>query len=84
MKSDYESLSTASSSISCNWNGPALALAFGSFYDAYYPFKSNEAICKNQNVVSLDSVNLLLEALSKSLLLSEMSSIVYLLWLSHW
>lgn len=52
MKSDYESLSTASSSISCNWNGPALALAFGSFYDAYYPFKSNEAICKNQNVVS--------------------------------
>ena len=35
-------------------------------------------------MVSLDSVNLLLEALSKSLLLSEMSSIVYLLWLSHW
>ncbi|KAK8807512.1 hypothetical protein WA171_000468 [Blastocystis sp. BT1] len=47
MKSDYESLSTASSSISCNWNGPALALAFGSFYDAYYPFKSNEAIFIN-------------------------------------
>lgn len=46
MRSDFESLSAASLSVSCNWNGPALVLAFGSFYDAYYPFKSSESICR--------------------------------------